>query len=275
MSMHLWRCCRSLWRFRDYRPQRVNLTTLRKWLSQFEPGDRKLLMRLLDHVIYLTKDQTRELLVRRNQLLLKKLKESGIHESRIIYIQIDEAGSSSSLMLNMLKEAAMLEKRNCNFLDSRDISGLHDLTNKIGEGAIIYVDDFIGSGDQFCKSYDFSKDFIIGTFSKFLLSACICEEALYELAPRGVTASTDFIHSVAERPLHDLNSLFEPEEKERLIEIGKRNNKKGGLGYKSLATMVVLYRNAPNSLPRLLRGDMNQNPNVGILPRLQDLPVRK
>ncbi len=39
--------------------------------------------------------------------------------------------------------------------------------------------------------------------------------------------------------------------------------------------MVVLYRNAPNSVPALLRGSQNQVPFAGIFPRTTDMPVTK
>ncbi len=38
------------------------------------------------------------------------------------------------------------------------------------------------------------------------------------------------------------------------------------LGYKELATMVVLYRNARNSVPAILRGSLNQKLFAGIFP---------
>jgi hypothetical protein len=42
-----------------------------------------------------------------------------------------------------------------------------------------------------------------------------------------------------------------------------------------LATMVVLYRNAPNSIPAVLRGSDKQAPFHGLFPRFKDLPVKK
>ena len=37
--------------------------------------------------------------------------------------------------------------------------------------------------------------------------------------------------------------------------------------------MVVLYRNAPNTVPVMLRGNVNQKPYFGIFPRTIDLPI--
>jgi hypothetical protein len=47
---------------------------------------------------------------------------------------------------------------------------------------------------------------------------------------------------------------------------------KHGLGFRAMATMVVLYRNTPNSVPVVLRGNKRQSPYRGLLPRADDLP---
>ena len=65
---------------------------------------------------------------------------------------------------------------------------------------------------------------------------------------------------------------FNRKSKDRLIEICTAIDKKGPLGYGGLATMVVFYRNAPNTVPVILRGNVKQKPWVGILPRTTDLP---
>lgn len=249
--------------------------TLHKWLSQFPGNDRALALDFLNRVIFVSYAETRELLVRRNQAILTKLRKDGIRKDNIIYVQIDDAGSSSGLMLNILKEAARLERSNCKFIDSGNSKALNSETDKLEEGAIIYVDDFIGTSKQFFKSRSFTSQYIVGNFPEFMLSVCICQEAMFELEKHGIQPFPGMIHAVADRPLHELGSVFDPHLRDRLIALGSRTNKKGGLGYGRLATMVVPYRNAPNSLPRLLRGDRDQKPFVGILPKIQDLPVKK
>jgi hypothetical protein len=80
-------------------------------------------------------------------------------------------------------------------------------------------------------------------------------------------------HSKAERPLHANSPIFKQEEKERLTSLCKSVNKAFGLGYRGMATMVVFYRNAPNTVPVILRGSANQKPIAGIFPRTTDLPL--
>jgi hypothetical protein len=68
---------------------------------------------------------------------------------------------------------------------------------------------------------------------------------------------------------------MQDESRQRLITLCKRIRPKIGLGYENLATMVVLYRNAPNSIPAVLRGSDKQTPFYGLFPRFKDLPVQK
>lgn len=223
-------------------------------------------------MIYLSENETKERLVKFNDLLLRRLANSGIEPNKIIYVQVDEAGSSSPVMLNMLKEAARLERKRCRFVDSRDVLGLNKAANELGEGAIIYVDDFAGTGDQFCRSRDFVAQYIVGSFSEFLLLPVICEEAIYQLGKRGIEAVGQ-VHSKVERPLHENSYVLDFETKNRLTDICFAIDRKGGLGDRRLATTVVFYRNVPNSVPALLRGNVGQEPYVGVLPRTQDLPT--
>jgi hypothetical protein len=203
------------------------------------------------------------------------LQKAGLPPKKLIYVQTDDAGSSSPMMLGMLRNAAGLEQRGCKLLDGRDALGINNTTKKLEEGAIIYIDDFVGSGTQFNTARTFLMQSVVGSFSEFLLVPSICEEGLARLTDLGVTVYTGHIHSKAERPLHENSHLLHGAARDRLIEICRRIRPKGGLGFENMATMVVLYRNAPNSIPAILRGSDKQDPFYGIFPRFKDLPVQR
>ena len=266
------KCWRIKRRFYDYKPQPVTVVSIKTWLQQFKENDKKALFALLDKVVYLSEKNIEKLLIELNNSLLDRLNESQIPPKNIIYMQIHEAGSSSPVILNMIRDRALLEQKGCHFIDSKDVRALNKLTNKLETGAIIYVDDFAGTGDQFCEVRDFVAPYIVGNFSEFFLLACICEEAFYELGKRGVEAVSGHIHSKAARPLHPNSSMLASAIKKRLIELCLEIDGCRGLGYRNLASMVVLYRNAPDSVPLILRGSPKQTPWVGILPRTTDLP---
>jgi hypothetical protein len=48
-----------------------------------------------------------------------------------------------------------------------------------------------------------------------------------------------------------------------------------GLGYEDMAAMVILYRNAPNNIPAVLRGNPKGAKYHGLFPRFKDLPAIK
>jgi len=266
---------RAKLRFHDYKPQGVTFASTVRWINQFPPEDRRTAGRLLENVIYLSEARTRQILVEQNAALMKTLTDAGLKPSQLIYVQVHDAGSSSPVMLNILRDAAQLERRGCRFVDARDSIRLNKTTNEVGEGAIIYIDDFVGTGNQFCEERDFVAQSIVGTFAEFLLVPSICEEAIYKIAARGVEAFAGHVHSKAERPLHANSTLLDSASKERMKEVCKGISPRFGLGYKDLATMVVLYRNAPNTVPIIFRGSLNQKPFAGIFPRTTDLPIGK
>lgn len=270
----LFKALRNIDRYPDYRPQPVTLRSMYRWIKQFKPDDRKHVNDLLNNVIYLSEADVRRILVEQNDALMRRLAKAGLPANNLIYVQIHEAGSSSPVMLNLLRDAAGLEQRGCRFLDGNDTLGLNRLTNELEEGALIYVDDFVGTGMQFCEARDFAAKYIEGTFSEFLLVPCICEEGYYPLGERGIEAFAGHIHSKSERPLHENSSLLDVKIKQRLIDVCQEIDPYMGLGWQSSASMVVLYRNAPDNVPILFRGNQRQHPFVGVFPRTTDLPLK-
>jgi hypothetical protein len=232
------------------------------------------LRRLLSNVRYISEREAMAALVEQNGAVLSRLEEAGVAKGHTVYVQVHDAGSSSPVMLNLLRDAARIEKAGYRFLDSRNKTDLADLTGELGDGAIIYIDDFSASGNQFLKARGAVSECIQGSFSEFFVLPCVCEEGMAKIEREGVQVFARYVHSRSERPLHEDCTTLEEETKEKLIRLSKCINHRWGLGYQQLATMVVLYNNAPNTVPLLLRGSPHQEPYVGVLPRTTDLPPR-
>jgi hypothetical protein len=258
--------------FRGYRPQKVTLVSLWKWISQFPPPIRGHLLLLLDDIIYFSEGETIRNLVDHNQTILDKLDVDGIGLDKVIYVAFDTAASSSHVMLNLLRDNENLERRGARLLGSRDAKSIEETTAEIQSGAIIYVDDFSGTGKQFIRNRTWSADFVVGSFSEFFLAPVICEEAIQQISETGVVPITNFTHTISQRPLHRNTPERPGFPKEDLVGLCHEINGSNGLGFKKLATMVVFYRNAPNSTPLLFRGNLKQSPYKGLFPRSDDLP---
>jgi hypothetical protein len=260
-----------LFYFRGYKPQPVTPLSVWRWLSQFPVPSRRWLLLLLDYVIYISEKVTIQNLVSLNQDILSRLCSDGIGLDRTIYVAIDTAGSSSHVMLNLLRDVENLERRGARLVDSKDTYSLNKLTSAIGSGAIIYVDDFAGTGKQFRRNRDWTAQFIFGAFSEFLLAPVICEEAYQRIEESGVVPVSSFRHTIDQRPLHQKSKVIVDAWRAQIIDLCKKINPDSGLGFGNLATMVVFYRNAPNTMPLVFRGSLRQVPYRGIFPRSDDL----
>jgi len=270
------RLLRSIWKilfyFRGYRPQSVSLVSVWRWLSQFPRSSRTPLLLLLDQVTYFSERATVRSLVRLNRTILEKLSADGIGPDKVIYVAFDRAGSSSHTILGLLRDAENLERRGAHLIVSRDAESIQETTSALGSGAIIYVDDFAGSGTQFARNRKWSAQFIAGSFSEFFLAPVICEEAAARMEGIGVVPVADFLHTIVQRPLHPHTSANHGASSEAVVALCRQIAPTAGLGFRNLATMVVFYRNAPNSTPLVLRGSLQQHPYRGIFPRSDDLP---
>jgi hypothetical protein len=270
----LWHCLKAVVRFRDYRPQPVTRKSFMTWINQYsQSGDKKHILAALDRITYLTEEETRKTLVHLNNALLKNLHEAGVPPEKIIYVQFHDAGSSSPVMLNLLRDATQLDRRGCHLVDANNQLELYKATNQIGEGVIVYVDDFVGTGNQFFEVREGISPQIIGTFTEYLLVVAICEEGIHALSKMGIETVKRFVDLKANRPLHPFCSRLTPAVRARLEELCLDIDPNLGLGYHQLASMTVLYRNAPDTFPLLFRGSANQYPKLGLLPRAQDLPI--
>ena len=274
----MWRLFYSLkaaLRFRDYKPQAVTFGSAHQWMGQFDKQDRRLAGSLLDNVVYFSEDRTTRILIKLNAAILQRLANNGIPAKKVIYVSFDETSSSSHIMLGMLRDKAALIQRGCNLCDARDVRGLKETADRLEDGAIVYIDDFIGSARQFCNARDFAMQFVQGDFVEYMMAPSICEEGQIALAERKIEVVADTIHKRTDRALQAESTFFSEKDRMRAVEICQRISPKMALGIDDMATMVVFYRNSPNQLPAMLRGNKNLKPFRGLFPRTTDLPFSK
>lgn len=225
----------------------------------------------LDYILYISEADTIKGLVSQHRDIRKRLSEAGIELDRIIYMSIDTAGSSSPVILNLLRNAENLERQGANLIDSKDILKIRDLTSQIGSGAIIYVDDFSGTGTQFKDNRKWTAPFLLGSFSEFFLAPVICEEASNRIKSLGVAPFSSYLHTKKERPLHPESNIIDSNMKANIVNLCNSINAQAGLGFDNLASMVVSFGDSPDTMPLVFRGSRGQTPYRGIFPRHDDL----
>jgi hypothetical protein len=260
-----------LFQFREYKPKAVNLLSVWEWLSQFPKPWRRHLFLLLDKIDFISEKEAIRNLIELNNNIIKRLEVEGVRFDRIIYIASDTAASSSHIMLGLLRDNENLERKGAKLISSRDAHFIQEITSQIGTGAIIYVDDFAGTGKQFTRNRKWSAQFIFGAFSEFFLAPVICEEAFHRIEDVGVVPITNNIYKINQRPLHSDCRMLSDSDRSGIVELCMKINPKEGLGFNKLATMIVFYRNAPNTTPLIFRGSLKQSPYKGIFPRTDDL----
>lgn len=270
--LSVFRLLKNFWLMRSYDPQRLTIKRFTVWFQQFDSRDWFLVLRILSRIEFLSKKHVIDCMVSLNNVLLKRLSEAGIPRNRIIYMSVHDAGSSSQVILNLLRDHHGLQQKGCRLLDSRDILELVKLKEELNEFVIIYVDDFAGTGKQFSEARKFLADFLPSNVAEFFLLPVICEEAEERVSLLGVEPIYCFRHTKNERPLHSESTLLTEKEKNRIYQYGKTIDKEHSLGFRDAATMVVIYRNAPNSMPLIFRGAKKQRGWFGITPRFDDLP---
>lgn len=242
------------------------------WVRQFPIEHRPTLIRLAGNLRFVSRQETVKALLELNDGVLKALAVEDVTVKSVIYVTTDTAGSSSGVMLNLLRDRANLERQGARFLDSKDLKGIRKTTARIRRGAIIYVDDFAATGNQFSRSREIVYNEIRGAFSEFFLLPCICEEAHLRIEDMGVEPRAGIIHRVQERPLLEQCDFLSGERRGALVALSRRYwRRKWAMGYRGLATNVVFYSNAPNTTPRIFRGHIGQSPLRGIVPRFDDL----
>ena len=175
-------------------------------------------------------------------------------------------------MLNLLRDRANLERRKAVFLHHTEADKIQQTTMRLREGAIVYVDDFAGTGKQFMRSRKNVAEYVVGAFSEFLLLPCICEEAKRRIEQAGVETQSGYVHNRSERPLSSHSDLLNENIREKIIDLSNEHwGRRVAMGFDGLATNVVFYRNAPNTTPLLFRGHIGQHPYSGIVPRFDEL----
>ncbi|MCY4108808.1 MAG: hypothetical protein OXG11_07255 [Chloroflexi bacterium] len=234
-------------------------------MNQFPIDCRDDAARLAANLVFLSKKQIIGELKRLNAEIEKRLNADGVSPNNIVYVALDDPPSSSPAMCRLLRNEGGLSRRK--FVASTSVSEIKRATRSLGTGAIVYVDDFAGTGSQFKAARNDVREYIDGTFSEFFVLPCICEEALSVVEAEGVVAKFGQRHTKSERPLLPESGFLEQSARQRLVNHSYDTWGVGSLGFGMLATNVVLSHGAPDTTPMIFRGDIGQQSWFGIVPR--------
>ena len=234
-------------------------------MNQFPRECRDDAARLAANLVFLSQKQIISELTRLNAEIEERLVADGVSPNNIVYVALDDPPSSSPAMCRLLRDQGGMSGRK--FLAATSVSDINRATKSLRTGAIVYVDDFAGTGTQFKAARNDVREYIDGTFSEFFLLPCICEEALSVVEAEGVVAMFKKRHTKSERPLLPESSFLGQAARQRLVDHSYNMWGMGSLGFGMLATNVVLRHGAPDTTPMIFRGDKGQQSWFGIVPR--------
>lgn len=148
-------------------------TKIIKWLENFEEEDIPSAIDILRVFEYIPFN---EFMSRLNDLLKELLKEVKSGE-KVIVFPYGKIGKSGTLVTYPLRNTEAFKKRKNEIIISHDLKYI----NNAGQYKhIIFLDDFIGSGNTFCKEFETTgiRDWLIehNISSVFILSAIIMKE---------------------------------------------------------------------------------------------------
>lgn len=266
--LDIWRAYRRL---RDYEPNngRLTLRRVRNWVNQFPKTSRDDVARLAANLEYFSRNWIVRNLETLNAQIAARLSEDGIQASNIVYVALDDPASSSPAMCKLLRDQGGLS--GAKFVAATSGLEITKVTSRLGTGAIVYVDDFSGTGQQFITARQDVRENIAGTFSEFFLLPCICEEALTKVEDQDVVAMYHRRHTKVERPLLSEGAFLDKAARARLVKHSENTWGIGCLGFEMLATNVVFSHAAPDTTPIMFRGDRGQYPWFGIVPRWAEI----
>ncbi|MDR2719561.1 MAG: DNA integrity scanning protein DisA nucleotide-binding domain protein [Nitrososphaerota archaeon] len=260
-------------------PSIVKRSDLTFWLNQFATEDRAIIRKLLPHYQFFTSDRVFELL----GILYNMLKNDyHIDEATTLFVPIGYTAKSGNAITYFFRRQNNLKEDN--FISLNDIK-----KNQLSwVKHIVFIDDFIGSGEYLEKLYtDFVDKLDVGDKNRItFISACVVG---YEQGIEKVSSSTNIKICVAHKipyslqPLHKDSKIFDEKEKEMAKQVLLKYNQplkpNKPLGHGDVQGLVSFFFATPNNTlpifwssndnwhPLFPRGDSRRNPdNLILLP---------
>jgi len=220
---------------------------IKKWLDQFESAEQPLIIKLLKEFKYYSSKKVNLLLRKLWTMILNDLK---IPTDNVWFVPVGYVAKSGSAIAYFFKKV--------NNLNIDKFIPIHEINSiKVGsETAIVFLDDYIGSGNQaslFWNSEIKEKHIDKSCNSLFYGVLVGLDEGI-----RKVETDTDFkvravdVFSEKDLPFSEKSKIFNNrKEKEEIKKIIKKYGEKFfpeyPLGYNSLSTLIGFFYSTPNS----------------------------
>lgn len=257
-----------------YQGRPVSALAVRQWLSQFgSPQDQRLMFKVLQGICFYRDEIVREKLVQVHRSitanLVTHIKSSREHRRDILVSYLGPVGRSGPSMARLYRQSNSIWHENC--VDSSMIGDR--LTNDSSLRAVIFVDDFIGTGrtairhfEEFFERHGNAAELMENhRISVWYATVSGTSDGIYELrrffeaTPVKVAVISIDELGPESRAFSTSSPFWVDEEERKLAEeiatsFGKRLEGRAPLGFGDTQGLVVFESNCPNtSLPILYK----------------------
>lgn len=255
--------------FSVYQPQVVNTAKILQWLGQFDPQHYEVALRLMETVAFYDLLRLQGLSRDLHQLILAQLRRDNIPWNDVYFVALGGAGDSGQEVTRRYRDVNRVQKVKLRLVPELQ-KLVYDASKKRVQLALVFLDDFIGSGKQVS---DYWKDVLSQLVSisprpaMYVGCYVACEQGVAKV--RETPLRVINVHYVPDRLFLARSNAFNNDEK-RVIRgyCDKVGNKPQDV---YLELMLAFAHGAPNNTLSVLRGSKGQRPWRGILPRFDDL----
>ena len=244
----------------------VTQNRIELWLDQFKPDDRDLAARILDAVLFIGNQHIhtsfREILGGISGWNIIKSKRQG----RWFFVPFSgSVGESGDSMVHAFRMATSMSKKQYNnlFIHRSELP-LKRLTDK---DTVILIDDFSGTGDQACDSWEKLFSELITEGPRIVLILIAATTAALER----ISDETD-LEPICGTTLRNKDGFFHtectyftPNEKERILQYCVRADRRKPQGYGDIGLLLVFAHRCPNNTIPILHS--SNNDWDGLFPR--------
>lgn len=226
---------------------------------------------MLDCVRFVSKHEARGVLLDQLEEVVRIIIANGGSLQSIVVVPASGDGESSGEVWGMLREEPTLQELGIKFFSGNPMQ-LGQLVRGLQNPVVIFVDDFAGTGNQFCKAYvAWSAMLHMHQPVTYFVACVMCSPAIAKVGGVGVIPIPGIEHSANEMFKAACERTCGFEGYHALMSYAEELHSKLPLGFNGMGTMIVVYRNSSNNMSFLLRGSMGQRIWFGLFPRRDQL----
>jgi hypothetical protein len=239
----------------------VNVRKIVKWLENFDDEDVK---HAIDFLFFLEYIDHAELTYRINEQLERIICEIPSNNNIVIFPGVEEYPKSAELVNYIIKDTPAFKTIQDRTTILRDVFQIKDKTTPT---SFILVDDFIGTGDSFCKGYEGAMLKMYFDENSFVAECYALAAICLSIGKLNINRNYPEIKIFAEFRNDIFHKTTSPFQLKQAIDKMKALSEKYGarmkskpLGYSDSASLISFGHTTPNNTLPIIWHDNNWSP---------------